>query len=240
MVLTIVIAESALQLVPRQIQSHSQIKQYAQKRGKRPNEVLLDRAFHHAAMLKLAHRRNGAQIERMGRPDIVHTTLLQILETPLNWEGQLQVIVHTQEERVITVNPKVRLPKNYVRFVGLMEQLLTQHRVPIDGEALMQVEKTDLAETIRNLESDKLVGLSILGEPILLHNLTDQIAKFEKPVVFIGGFPRGHFSEETRRLMDEICCVDRKTLDAWVAAGRFVYDFEWGIGVAQGRIERKN
>jgi hypothetical protein len=26
-------------------------------------------------------------------------------------------------------------------------------------------------------------------------------------------------------------------LDAWVVAGRFVYDFEWAIGIAQGRVK---
>jgi rRNA small subunit pseudouridine methyltransferase Nep1 len=239
LVLTIVIAESALQLVPGEIQSHSQIKQYAQRRGKQPNEVLLDRAFHHAAMLKLARRVQNSQVERMGRPDIVHNTLLQILETPLNWERQLRVILHTQDGQVITINPRIRLPKNYVRFVGLIEQLLSQGKVPAQGEPLMQVEKKGLNQILRPLGADKMLGLSILGKPILMRTLADQVAKSENPVAFIGGFPRGHFTEQTRKLVDEVCCVDSKPLDAWVVAGRFVYDFEWAIGVAQGRIEPK-
>ena len=164
LVLTIVIAEAALQLVPKEIQSHAQIKQYAKRRQKRAEEVLLDRAFHHAAMLKLARKGPRLQVERMGRPDIVHNTLLQILETPLNWEHQLRVLVHTQDDQVITINPRIRLPKNYVRFVGLIEQLLAQKRVPEKGETLMRVEKSDLRQIVRSAAAEKVLGFSTLGK----------------------------------------------------------------------------
>jgi len=237
LVLTIVIAESALQLVPREIQSHSQIKQYAQRRQKRSEEVLLDRAFHHAAMQKLARRERPLQVERMGRPDIVHNTLLQILETPLNWEHQLRVLVHTQDDQVITINPRIRLPKNYVRFVGLMEQLLVQKRVPETGEMLMQVEKSNLRQIVRSAAAEKVLGFSTQGKPMLMRDVAKQSSGSENALVFIGGFPRGHFREETRRLLNAIYCVDRESLDAWVVAGRFVYDFEWAIGLAQERVK---
>jgi len=237
LVLTIVIAEAALQLVPKEIQSHTLIRQYAKRRQKNPDEVLLDRAFHHSAMQKLARKLGAGQVERMGRPDIVHGTLLQILETPLNWEQQLRVIIHTQDDQVITINPKIRLPKNYVRFVGLTEQLLVQKRVPENGEALMRVERKDLKQVLKELGSDHRLGFSILGKPRLMRNVAEEASEFENPSAFIGGFPRGHFTENTRRLLDAVYCVDRESLDAWVVAGRFVYDFEWAIGVAQGRID---
>ena len=236
LVLTIIIAESALQLVPKEIQSHVQIKQYAKRRQKGTEEVLLDRAFHHAAMQKLARRGHALQVERMGRPDIVHNTLLQILETPLNWERQLRVLVHTQDDQVITINPRIRLPKNYVRFVGLMEQLLAEKRVPERGETLMRVEKGDLRQIVRSTAAEKVLGFSTLGKPMLMRDVAHQASESENPLVFIGAFPRGHFTEETCRLMDAIYRVDRESLDAWVVAGRFVYDFEWAIGVAQGRV----
>jgi len=191
-------------------------------------------------MVKLARRGRNLKVERMGRPDIIHNTLLQILETPLNWEQHLRILVHTQDEQVITINPRIRLPKNYVRFVGLMEQLLVQNRVPADGEALMQLERRDLKQVVRGLKSDRVLGLSILGSPMLMRDVAGLASQTESPVVLIGGFPRGHFTEETRRLLDEVYCVDPKPLDAWIVAGRFVYDFEWAIGVAQERIKPKN
>ena len=57
MTLILVLADAALQRVPDEISSHPQIKQYASRRGKSPEEVLLDRAFHHSAMKRLAKAR---------------------------------------------------------------------------------------------------------------------------------------------------------------------------------------
>jgi len=237
MVLTIVLVESALQLVPREIQSHPQIKQYAKRRQKGAEEVLLDRAFHHAAMQKLARRGYPIPVEKMGRPDIVHNTLLQILETPLNWEGRLRVFVHTQDDHVISIDPKVRLPKNYVRFVGLIEQLFAQKRVPREGEPLLRVETSSLQDLVRKLSPTKVLGFSTSGKPALMRTIADRASKLSDPLAFIGAFPRGHFTEETRRSLDETFSVDRESLDAWVVAGRLVYDFEWSIGVAKNRIK---
>jgi len=237
MALTFVIAESALQLVPEEIQAHPQIKQYAKRRQKAPREVLLDRAFHNVAMRRLTRVHYPIAVEKMGRPDIIHNTLLQVLETPLNWEGQLHVFVHTQDDHVIWINPIVRLPKNYARFVGLIEQLYQQKQVPNEHDPLLRIDRADLAQLIRRLRPTKVLGFSTLGIPLLMRNVAESAAKLKKPMVMIGGFPRGHFSEKTRQLMDETYSVDREPLDAWVVAGRFIYDFEWSIGLAEKRIK---
>ena len=236
MVLTLVLVDSALQLVPQQIQSHPQIKRYAERRAKGAGEVLLDRAFHNTAMRKLAKLRYPTPVEKMGRPDIVHNTLLQVLETPLNWEGHLRVFVHTQDDHVITINPKVRLPKNYLRFVGLIEQLFAQKRVPREGELLLGLDKGNLLGLVRKFEPTKVFGFSTLGKPTLMKAVADQASKLKDPLALIGAFPRGHFAEETKRSIDETFSVDRESLDAWVVAGRFVYDCEWALGLTQNRV----
>jgi rRNA small subunit pseudouridine methyltransferase Nep1 len=234
MMISLVLVESALQLVPDSIRAHPQVKKYAAKREKGPGEVLLDRTFHHSAMISLA--RAGYSIEKMGRPDIVHNTLLQVLETPLNWEGLLQVFIHTQDDYVISVNPKIRLPKNYIRFVGLIEQLFDQQRVPSDGEPLLEMKKSTLPQLIKKVIPDRVVGFSILGKPELLRVVTESVCKFKRPMAFIGAFPKGHFTEQTRGLADEMCRIDREGLDSWIVAGRFVYDCEACLGVVNNRI----
>jgi len=100
----------------------------------------------------------------------------------------------------------------------------------------MRVEKSDLRQIVRGTGTEKVLGFSILGKPMLMRDVARQASESENPLVLIGGFPRGHFSEESRRLMDEMYCVDHESLDAWVVAGRFVYDFEWAIGLAQERV----
>jgi rRNA small subunit pseudouridine methyltransferase Nep1 len=236
MVLTLALVESALQLVPQQIQTHPQIKLYAERRSKGPTEVLLDRGFHNTAMRRLAKLGYSIPVEKMGRPDIIHNTLLQVLETPLNWEGQLRVLVHTQDDQVITINPKVRLPKNYVRFVGLIEQLFTERKVPEKGEPLLSLKRGNIRELVRMVSPDKVFGFSTLGRPSLLRAVANQISRIKAPLAFVGAFPRGHFGDETRGVVNELFCVDRESLDAWVVAGRFVYDFEWALGLAKDRV----
>jgi rRNA small subunit pseudouridine methyltransferase Nep1 len=235
MMISLVLVESALQLVPDSIRAHPQIKRYAAKRGKDPGEVLLDRTFHHSAMIGLA--RAGYPIEKMGRPDIVHNALLQVLETPLNWEGLLQVFIHTQDDYVISVNSKIRLPKNCLRFVGLIEQLFDQRRVPSDGESLLEMRKSTLPQLINSVIPDRIVGFSILGRPELLRVVTESLCRFKRPMVFIGAFPKGHFTDQTQRLANEMYRIDREGLDSWIVAGRFVYDCESCLGVVNNRIK---
>jgi rRNA small subunit pseudouridine methyltransferase Nep1 len=239
MTLTLALVESALQLIPEEIRSHPQIQQYAKRRQKLPGEVLLDRAFHNAAMQRLARTRYKIAVEKMGRPDIVHGTLLQILETPLNWEGHLRTFVHTQHDYVMSINPKVRLPKNYVRFVGLVEQLFAEGQVPRRGEPLLSIRKMSLRELIGRLEPLKVLGLSTLGKPMLLRDVAQYASGLRDPLIVIGGFPRGHFADSTREQVSEMFRVDAQSLDAWVVAGRFVYDFEWSIGLAKNRLKQE-
>jgi len=238
--LNLALVESALQLVPTEIQPHSQIKKYAERRMKKPSEVLLDRTFHHTAMQKLARKRFHLPVEKMGRPDIVHNTLLQILETPLNWENQLRVFVHTQDDHVISVNPKIRLPKNYIRFVGLIEQLFAKRQVPEQGDPLMKIEKGTVQSLITRIRPSRVLGFSVLGTPTLMRTAANDAGNLVDPLVIIGGFPRGHFSDTTTHALNSMLKVDPESLDAWVVTGRFVYDFEWAIGVAQHRIKAKN
>ena len=204
---------------------------------KEPDEVLLDRAYHHAAMQKLARKSHSLQVEKMGRPDIVHNSLLQVLETPLNWENRLRVFVHTQDDHVISINPRIRIPKNYIRFVGLIEQLFSIGRVPEHGDALMQIEKSSLQRLVDTTSASDVLGFSILGRAKLIRSVAEQVGRLAQPLVLIGGFPRGHFSEPTMRVVSSIFKVDPKPLDAWIVAGRFVYDFEWAIGIAQKRVK---
>ena len=207
---------------------------------KEPSELLLDRAFHHAAMQKLARKGYPSPVEKMGRPDIVHTTLLQILETPLNWENQLEVFVHTQDDYVISINPKIRLPKNYLRFVGLIEQLFAERRVPEKGDALMELERSSVQRLARNVGASEVLGFSVLGRPDLMRKVAEYAGTLTDPLVLIGGFPRGHFTDEIKRVLNSTFRVDRQSLDAWVVAGRFVYDLEWALGIAQQRVQSKN
>lgn len=46
--------------------------------------------------------------------------LLTILDSPLNKSGHLKVYIHTKNNILIDVNSKLRIPRTYKRFEGLM------------------------------------------------------------------------------------------------------------------------
>ena len=114
---TIILAESSLELIPKQMQNHPSVSSYSKKFKKNPTKSLLDNSWHFAAMKDLDN-----EIKR-GRPDIVHLTLLSLCTTPAFFENKFKVYVHTINDHVISISNNTRLPKSYHRFQGLMEKL---------------------------------------------------------------------------------------------------------------------
>ena len=64
------------------------------------------------------------------RPDIVHQCLLTLLDSPLNKAGLLQVLVQTDSNVLIEVNPATRIPRTFKRFAGLMGHSTNAHFRP--------------------------------------------------------------------------------------------------------------
>jgi len=64
-----------------------------------------------------------------------------------------------------------------------------------------------------------------------------QLAKKLRPLVLIGGFPRGHFTDETVRLADEVISVDPETLETWTVVSRVIYDYEQAINLLSKRLK---
>jgi rRNA small subunit pseudouridine methyltransferase Nep1 len=180
------------------------------------------------------------QNEKRGRPDIVHFALLETLGSPLNKEGLLQTYVHTVGDYVIAVNPETRLPRNYERFLGLIQQLFEFGRVPPEPTqtALLTLECKTLQQLIRSIKPSSVLAFSRTGKPCTLEAAVSKLAHEEKPVVIVGGFPSGHFSETTRDLADEIVCIDPEMLEAWTVTSRILYEFERALGIPKKRLQR--
>lgn len=230
--LTLVLTESALEPIPRSLRKHPLIKRYAKKRRKHPRFLLLDRSYHDAAMKSLRDS------EKRGRPDIVHFALLEALGTPLNKEGALRIYVHTINNHVVHVNPEVRLPKNYSRFVGLFEQLFQLSRIPPTGPALLLLERKDLSQLLQDSECDYVLAFSTKGSHGKLDETMQNLQASERPTVLIGGFARGHFSAATTELADQIVCVDPEMLEAGVVTSRVIYEYERAISLPVRRLSK--
>lgn len=230
--LILILAESALEPIPREIWGHPVIRSFSKRRGKPPKNLVLDRSYHHFAMKNLPNS------EKRGRPDIVHFCLLEALGSPLNKEGLLRTYVHTIDDHVIYVEPETRLPKNFNRFVGLIEDLLEHGRVPPTGRPLLSIEERSLPKLIENLKPTYTIIFERSGMPKTFEETASKLAGEERPAVLVGGFPHGEFSEGAMKLADEVICVDPEALEAWVIVSRIVYEYERIIGLPRKRLER--
>ena len=231
--LILVLAEAALETIPKDLWSHSAVRRHSKRHGKPPGHLLLDRSLHHSAMRRLGDN------EKRGRPDITHFALLEALGSPLNKEGFLQVYIHTNQDYVITVNPKARLPRNYNRFIGLMEQLYQLGKVPSEGETLLKLEHKTLQNLLNEAEADYVIAFSREGSPKTIEEAVSNLQAKQRPAVIVGGFPHGHFSETTIQLADEVACVDSEMLEAWTLASRVIYEYERAMSLPKKRIGSK-
>jgi rRNA small subunit pseudouridine methyltransferase Nep1 len=215
--LNLVFAESALELVPREIRRMPAVVSDSRRRGKDPSEILLDRSLHHSAMNRLKDS------EKRGRPDLVHEALLSVTGTPAYLEGMVRVFVHTYENVVLEIEDRTRIPKHYIRFRGLMEKVLVER----PSEGLVKFRPGGMRELGRKvIDPDLVVGLSVQGKPKRLEEVAVEVRASKRPCVLIGGFPHGHFSSGTLGLVNELLRIDSRPLEAHVVAARLVYEVE--------------
>lgn len=94
----------------------------------------------HSSSLHAHAQRGGKEEgEEVGRPvccmgmghqatplaPLLPQALLSVLDSPMNKVGKIKAVyVHTAKNVLISINPKVRLPRTFKRFCGLMVQLL--------------------------------------------------------------------------------------------------------------------
>jgi rRNA small subunit pseudouridine methyltransferase Nep1 len=223
--LNLIFVESALETVPTRMVRHPSVRRNAQRRGKNPEETLLNRSFHHSAMRRLpdAHKR--------GRPDIVQICLLEALGTPLNREGGLGIWVHTYDDRVIQVSPEVRVPRDCNRFDSLMEQLLTVGRVPPKGgETLMTVTSRSLEDLLKEIGPSRTIALTSHGRPSNLEEVCKTLSGEGVSAVLVGAFPHGPLTERTLALADEAVSIHSEPLETWVVTSRLIYEYERALG----------
>lgn len=206
--MSLVLADSALEIVPRSLREHPSVVSNAKRSGQLPERTLLDSSYHHRAMRRLL------EVERRGRPDIVHMCALLALGSRAAAARRLRLYIHTYGGEVISVAPGTRLPRVYDRFKGLMAQLLAQGKVPED-DPLLVVEDVDLPELLRALAPERVLALSSRAPRAKWAQLLPPDGPARTMAVLLGAFPRGGFREPTARLATETASVADGPLEAW-------------------------
>lgn len=240
--ISIILAESGIEIIPKELMNNNLILNYLKKAGKSADEVLLDKSYHYIAMRK----EKIDSLWKRGRPDIVHICLMSILSTPLYLQSLVNVYVHTIDNKVILIGKQVRIPKSFRRFEGLMIKLFQEKEIKgniEDGnrdQYLLKIEQNMTFENLlsRIIQPNKVIGFSSTG---ILKNLktivNENINIDNKKIVFvIGGFPNGEFSQSTRERFHMTYAITNERLEAHVVISRLMYECENHLSLLQGLI----
>ena len=207
--LTLVLADTELERVPVELQRHPSVRASARKRGRSPAAILLESSLHHPALRKFPEG------ERRGRPDIAHIVLVVALDSILNLEGGLRIFVHTRNDEAIQFAPETRIPKNYTRFVGLMEDLFEKGEVPEENPLIRMDREVTLAQLLAKLGGEPW-AFAEGGDPL---DLRVGFPRHEENLIaVIGGFPHGGFRSPVSTLCKRVMSIHPKPLKAWTTA----------------------
>lgn len=223
MALRFVLAGAELELVPQEIAGHPAVRKPAQAHGKRPTELLLDQNVHGTASRRLP---DGP---RRGRPDIVHYTLLTLLESPLCKAGRLEVAIHTRDGVLVRVRHDTRLPRGEDRFQGLLAKTLRESASQ-DKDPLLWTEGTlPPKEVLARFAKGPVLRLDE-GGALLQPAEAVARAQGEELTLVLGAFPSGDFPQAWKQAAPEAVSIWKDSLNAWAVAAEMTAAFraKWG------------
>lgn len=213
-----IIAESALELVPKELQRHNSVIASARRFNKKPSEILLDISWHFAAMKGIKN-----EIKR-GRPDLIHFSLLEACSIPLYFENKLDIFVHTIDDKVISVGQNVRLPKSYHRFIGLVEKLYATGRIEENNNILLEIQEMNFGDLIKKIKPKQTIALSSKGIISSYQKVAEELN--DNTCLVVGGFSKGQFSDKNKDYFNKIVLVDKNPLEAHIIISRVLYEYE--------------
>jgi len=214
--ISLIISESALELIPFELQDHPSVISHAKKLGKYSSEILLDNSWHFAAMKGINN-----EIKR-GRPDLVHFSILEATTIPLYLQNRLNLFVHTIDDKVIHFGKNVHLPKSYHRFEGVIEKLYQEKKIISNNELLLELKDQTFLELISEINPSKIIGFSTEGQLSSYEKIAAQIS--DNSCIVLGGFQKGHFSDSIQNKITDLYSVGDESFEGHVVASRILYD----------------
>ncbi len=216
--ISLILAESSLELVPKELKSHPSVISHAQKLGKKPSEILLDNSWHFAAMKGIKD-----EIKR-GRPDLVHFCILEATTIPLYKKNKIKIYIHTLDDKVIYFGDNVNIPKSYHRFEGLIEKLFLEKTIESNENVLLEIKGKSFSDLIDEIKPSKVVGLSSKGQKHSFENTVLEMP--ENCCLVVGGFQKGHFSDMVQSKINQLISIQDSSFEAHVVVARMLYEYE--------------
>lgn len=218
--LTLLLADTELERVPRELTGHQQVVASARRAGVRANQMLLDSSLHHAAIRKAGL----VEGERRGRPDLLHVFLLTVLESIANKAGHVQVLVHTRHDELIRIKPETRLVRNYGRFCGLVQQLFETGEVPPDLGLLTMQDERSLESIVKQVAPERVLILDDAAQPKPIWDVFSAHDGESNVLAIIGGFPSGTFRSPLPK--GEHVGLGPTQLAVWTVAAQLLVNYE--------------
>ena len=214
----LVLAESALELVPKKLRNHPSVISHAQKLEKKSSEILLDNSWHFAAM-------KGIEDElKRGRPDLIHFCLLEATTIPLYKKNQIRIFVHTIDDKVIYLGENVHIPKSYHRFEGLIEKLFLEKTIKYQNKTLLEIKENSFSDLIEEINPSQIIGFSTKGTE---HDFESAASLLhDNYCIVVGGFQKGHFSDKIQDRLNQLVSIKDASLEAHVVVSRILYEYE--------------
>lgn len=216
--ISLILCESSLELIPTQLQDHPSVVSHARKLGKYSSEILLDNSWHFAAM-------KGIEDEmKRGRPDLVHFSILEATTIPLYLQNKIKLYVHTLDDKVITFGENVHIPKSYHRFAGVVEKLYQEKEITSKDDILLEIEEKTFSELLDEINPSKVLGFSTVGTTSTYEKIAKDIP--DDACIVIGGFQKGHFSNSVANKITDLYSVGDESFEGHVIVARMLYEYE--------------
>ncbi len=216
--LTILLADTELETIPDRMLEDPAIRRKANESGKKASDMILDSNYMHTAI----ERHFPGYSNRMGRPDMVHFFLITALESVLNKSGELRVVIHTRNNLAIFVNPKVRIPRGYNRFIGLMEDMFRKRLIRSGDDVLLEVKEMDLSQLLSRYDHTRKIMMWPKGTRSSLSSI---ISDSSDLVCVIGGFSEGDFRSDVSQV-NEKYSIFPEELVVWSVSAEVVAQYE--------------
>jgi len=216
--ISLILAESSLELIPSELQHHPSVVSHARKLGKHSSEILLDNSWHFAAM-------KGIENEmKRGRPDLVHFSILEATTIPLYLQNKMKLYVHTLDDKVISFGKNVHIPKSYHRFAGVIEKLYQEKEITTKDDVLLEIEEKTFSELLDEINPSKILGFSTNGDNSTYEKIAKDIP--DDACIVIGGFQKGHFSNSIANKITDLYSVGDESFEGHVIVARMLYEYE--------------
>jgi rRNA small subunit pseudouridine methyltransferase Nep1 len=164
---------------------------------------------------------------KRGRPDIAHFALMEALSTPLFMNMMLKVYVHTINDKIIAIADNLRIPKSYFRFERLMVSLFRDNVIKSnEGTVLMELSDGTFADLIDMIKPNMVIGLSTVGVQSKAQKVAENARSVDHSSLVIGGFAKGHFSENVTKSLGPTYSISNLALETHVVIARILYECE--------------